>query len=82
MMLHFTSENMRIKKKASVWALTNVWDVERKPVQESIADQFGKQQTERELQHALCETYRTMKTSAGDFDHLIISTTLLYFIHS
>lgn len=51
--------------------LTNIWNVERKPVQESVADQFGKEQTQRELHHSLCETQNTMKSTDGPF---IIST--------
>lgn len=50
-----------------VLILTNIWDVKWKPVQESVADQFCEQQTERELHHSLWETQNTMKACRGAF---------------
>lgn len=47
--------------------LTNIRDVERKPVQEGVADQFGEKQAEREFHHSLCEKQDTMKTTGGTF---------------
>lgn len=50
---------------AGVQILTNIWNVERKPVQESVADQLGEHQTKGELHHSLCETPNAMKTTQG-----------------
>lgn len=35
------------------WVLTCFCDVERQPEEESVADQFSEQQTQRELDHSL-----------------------------
>lgn len=44
--------------------LTDVWDVKREPVEESVADQLGKEQTERELHHSLQDRTQTPLTPA------------------
>ena len=44
--------------------LTYICDVERKPEKERVADQFRKQQTQRELYHALKER-EGQKTDLG-----------------
>lgn len=60
-----------------VWILTNIWDVERKPVEECVADQLGEQQTERELHHPLCETPNDMNVTRGRGDSIPYSWTTL-----
>lgn len=54
--LHVWNDRIILSVDKKTKQLTNIWNVEREPVQESVADQFGKQQTERELHHSLCET--------------------------
>lgn len=55
-----------------VRALTDVRDVKREPVEESVADQFGKQQTERELYHPLQDMTQTQWRQTNG-EHFVFS---------